>query len=320
MSRGFSLLAGVLSVAAVTAVLLVPFPLRRISTHVARVEYAAFAQGLDTIADQCSLGCLTRTAQRVIARHRRYTPALSAAFSAPPCVAPHASAWVTLAPGIRYRSVSFTARSGESMHLHQVSLDPKTADLRVTVPSEAAPVAAIGEASKALAAVNASYFDENRHPLGYLKCGGRIINGSVASGAAFTGVFTMKGSTARIVPRASFDGHQADTALQAGPRLVADGAPTAGLRETRSFRQSGVAVTRAGQVVIYATDGSYRGVSWNEMQRLLTGPTEQGGLDARDVLNLDGGSSSQIYVRTQNGRVTTGFPTPVPVVLAMYRR
>lgn len=319
MSRGFSLLTGVISVAAVTALLLVPFPLRRIGSRVAHAQYAAFAQGLDTITDQCTLSSLTRVAQRVVARHRHATPAPSA-FGAPPSAAPRAAAWVALAPGIRYRAVSFTARSGEAMRLHQVSLDPKTADLRVVMAAEPSAVAIIGEETNALAAVNASYFDEDRRPLGYLKCGGRVINGNVASGAAFTGVFTMKGRVPRIVSRAAFDGHAVDTALQAGPRLVADGAPTAGLRETRSFRQSGVAVTRAGHIVIYATDGTYRGVTWQEMQTLLTGPADTGGLDARDVLNLDGGSSSQIYVRAPSGRVTTGFPTPVPVVLAMHRR
>lgn len=315
MSRGFSLLTGVISVAAVTALLLVPFPLRRIGSRVAHAEYAAFAQSLDTITDQCTLSSLTRVAQRVVARHRRAPCALSS-FCAPP----RAAAWVTLAPGIRYRAVSFNARSGEQMRVYQVSLDPKIADLAVTKPDEPSAVAVIGEQTNALAAVNASYFDEDRRPLGYLKCNGRVINGSVASGAAFTGVFTMKGRVPRIVARAAFDGHAVDTALQAGPRLVADGAPTAGLRETRSFRQSGVAVTRAGHIVIYATDGSYRGVTWQEMQALLTGPVDKGGLDARDVLNLDGGSSSQIYVRAPSGRITTGFPTPVPVVLAVHRR
>lgn len=319
MSRGFSLLAGVISVAAVTAVLLVPFPLRRIGSRVARAEYAAFAQGLATVTEQCTLGSLTRVAQRVVARHR-HAPPVPAAFSAPPPAAPRAASWVALAPGIRYRAVSFTAQSGEAMRLHQISLDPKTADLRVVVPTDPSAVAVIGEQTKALAAINASYFDDERQPLGYLKCDGRVINGGVASGAAFTGVFTMKGRTPRIVSRAAFDGHAVDTALQAGPRLIADGAPTAGLRETRSFRQSGVAVTRAGHIVIYATDGSYRGISWSEMQTVLSGPVGQGGLDARDVLNLDGGSSSQIYVRTPSGRVATGFPTPVPVVLAMHRR
>lgn len=317
-SRGFSLLAGVVSVAAITAVLIAPVPLRRIGARIAHAQYAAFARGVDAVSDSCSLRSLTRLALRAVSRSRR--AAATPAFAGPSTRAPQADPWRALAPGIRLRTVSFTATSGESMKVHEVSLDPTRASLRVTLASEPAAVAVTAAQTRALAALNASYFDEDRRPLGYLKIDGRVINGSVATGAAFTGVLTVKGRVARIVSRAAFDGHRADTALQAGPRLVADGAPTVGLRETRAFRQSGVAVTRAGQVVLYATDGSYRGITWAEMQRLLTGPAACGGIDPRDVLNLDGGSSSQIYVRTPGAIITTGFPTSVPVILAAHPR
>jgi uncharacterized protein YigE (DUF2233 family) len=304
-----------ISVATLTAILLAPLPLSRVGAEVSHAEYSAVSTGLDEVSTRLSLGYLARLAQRQIARQRRHD-----AFVPPDLIAarPAAAPWKALAPGIRYRAVAVVAQSGEKMKVHEVKLDPSKASVRIVYRNDAQPVETTATRTHAVAAVNGSYFDPDRKPLGYLKIQGRLLNGAVASGAAFTGVFTMKGRTPRIVSRADFDGHKADTALQAGPRLVANGAPTTGLRETRSFRQTGIAVTRGGGVVLYATDGSYRGMTWKEMQALLTGPEAAGGIDPRDVLNLDGGSSSQMVVRAAG--VSTGFPTAVPVVVAMYAR
>lgn len=311
-SRGFSTLAAMVSVAALVSVLLTPQPLRRLHDAVAQAEYQDFSRAVSDVASEFSLSSLVHRLQPCLV-HAADRPS---PFSAPPS----AESWRTLDRGIRYRAVHLTARSGESMLVHEIRIDPAVARIRFVYSQPATSVAAAAQKSRARAAVNACYFDTDRKPLGYLKIDGRIVNGGVASGAAFTGVFTLAGTRARIVPRNNFDGHVVDTAVQAGPRLVADGVPTGGLRETRSFRQSGVAVTRDGAVVMYATDSSYRGITWGEMQTLLTGPAAQGGINARDVLNFDGGSSSQIYVHLKGGDVETGFPTPVPVVMACLAR
>ncbi|NDD28131.1 MAG: phosphodiester glycosidase family protein [Proteobacteria bacterium] len=318
-TRGFSLSAGVLTVTALTVLLLVPLPLHRLGTRLAHANYTAFAQGLDTVSDRCTVGSLARAAQRIVARRARHAATISA-FGGRTVRDAHASAWSPIVAGIEFRTVTFTAGTGEAMRLLQVRVNPTVASLRLHSTGAAADVPALARRANAIAAINASYFDANRQPLGYLKINGRVRNGSIATGAAFTGVFTMTGNVPQIVSRERFNPTAVDTALQAGPRLVAHGAPTKGLRETRSFRQTGVAVTNDGHIVMYATDGSYRGATWAEMQSLLTGPSRAGGIDPSDVLNLDGGSSSQIYVRQGAQTITTGFPTLLPVIIAAHAR
>lgn len=247
--------------------------------------------------------------------------ALSDRLLAAAPAAPRATAWQALASGVRYRSVE-NVRPG--LRLYQVSMDPRRARLKVLYARDVglvhASVPELAQRANALSAINASYFDGDNRPLGYLKIDGRVKVPDVATGGAFTGVFLMRGRTARIVARSDFDPREADTAIQAGPRLVAGGVPTSGLLERRSFRQSGIAVTRDGQIVIYATDGSYSGMTWEQTRRILLGPADAGGVDPRDVLNLDGGSSSQIYIHAPGTALSTGFPTPVPVVVAFLRR
>lgn len=316
-ARGFSLL-GAISVATLIALLLIPLPLARLRWSLGHAEYDVLSRVVGVLSRDLSPRLWMREACAYLAQ-RRAAPATTEAQATPPLT--QVSAWQALARGVEYRVARYTARSGEEVRVHEVRVDPRRADLRVLYNGHAATVAATAMRTGALAAINACYFDEGRHPLGYLKIQGHVVNGDVASGSAFTAVFTMRGNVARVVPRANFDGHVVDTALQAGPRMVADGVATGGLRETRSFRQSGIAVTRKGDVVIYATDSSYLGITWQEMQRLLTASPVSGGIDARDVLNLDGGSSSQIYVRRGAGQdVSTGFPTEVPVTFAVFAR
>jgi len=235
------------------------------------------------------------------------------AQATPQAGAGRVTAWAPLAPGIRLRTVEV----GNGVRLRQVELDPAVARVQILhFAGKAYPVADMARRGGAVAAVNASYFDHDTRPLGYLKINGRVVNPDVATGGAFTGVFTIVDGKPRIVARGDFDPAICSSALQAGPRLVAGGKPTRGLRETRSFRQSGVAVTRAGRVVIYATDGAYSGLTWEQTRRVLLSPAAKGGVDPRDVLNLDGGSSSQLCA----GRVSTGFPSRVPVAIGFRRK
>ncbi len=313
MRRGYSLLSGVLSVTALVIVLLAPLSLNRLRDELGRFELSAIKHALVIARAHLSLQQVVR-----VLRCRNSSLPASGYKHVRWASRPTAGQWHCLKRGLCWRTVRVTGMFGDPMQVYEVHINPRVAALNVVYHHPQA-VAEAGRVRHALVAINACYFDQDRRPLGYLKIDGRVINRGVASGAAFTGVFTLRGHKARIVSRAAFDGHCVDTALQAGPRLIANGAPTRGLQETRSFRQSGVAVTRQGNIVLYVTGGSFVGLTWQQMQAILAGPSSAGGIDARDVLNLDGGSSSQIYVRTGKGPgIATGFPTRVPVILTAH--
>jgi uncharacterized protein YigE (DUF2233 family) len=277
---------------------LLPQPLARVSDSVGHVEMEAAALGARFMEGWARGALATLDAPSAIA------------------AAPAPGTWTPLARGMEYRTV----KVGAGIVLYQARLDLSRGSLKVLyapdLGSKRAAVATMARQAKALAAVNASYFDDRGRALGYLKFQGRVVVPSVATGSAFTGVFVLQDGKPRILARAAFRPARCEMALQAGPRLVAGGRPTTGLRETRSFRQSGIAVTRGGRVVLYATGGSYRGMTWDKLRRVLLGPEVDGGIQPSDVLNLDGGSSSQIFIDPPAAPdVSDGFPTPVPVGL-----
>lgn len=311
-----SLVSATVVVAAVMVTLVLPLPLTRASRALGLAE-------LDTTRSAARMACLglgpgtlARMARERLSTTRASLCTEGQATTPSRPRARVARPWRALGSGIEHRVIDVGR-----VQMHQVRMDPTRARLDILhAPSMGHHHDSVGSMARrrgALAAINASYFGTDDRPLGYLKFGGKVVVPSIATGAAFTAVFCMRGARARIVPREQFRPREADLALQAGPRLVAAGRPTQGLRETRSFRQSGIAVTQDGRVVIYATDGFYRGLTWEETRAILAGPEGEGGIHPRDVLNLDGGSSSQMYVKMPGqAAILTGMATPVPVGIA----
>ncbi len=83
-------------------------------------------------------------------------------------------------------------------------------------------------------------------------------------------------------------------AVQAGPRLVAEGRATGATRGTPSLR-SGVCLTSDDRVVFFVTT-MRRLYDVDEMTELAARSEDQGGLGCRDAMLFDGGPSAQMYL------------------------
>ncbi|HXE71930.1 MAG TPA: phosphodiester glycosidase family protein [Candidatus Nitrosotenuis sp.] len=227
------------------------------------------------------------------------------------------SGWQRVAPGVELRQGK---PPGFDWTLYACRLDLRRVKLRLILASQGRSFYLPQVMSGALAAVNASYFDERNRPLGYLRQGSQVVVAEVASGAAFGGVFFLDGAgRARVVHRSRFIPGAWSLALQAGPRLLDDGVPVQGLKDRSRARRTGVAVDRLGRVLLYATapDGM---PTLAEMQAIAAAPAHRGGLGAWEALNLDGGSSTQMSVRAPGLRLDVPGLSPVPVALGAFPR
>jgi uncharacterized protein YigE (DUF2233 family) len=187
-------------------------------------------------------------------------------------------------------------------------INEKTADLR-TLTLE----------TDGLAGINAHFFDENRNPLGLLISGGQTKNRMHRGGRLLTGVFYISGSKAVIAARDDFKEEQAENAIQAGPRLIVNGKPLKVSELHEASRRSGIAITRAGRVILYATYLRFPGATLEQIQEMLLDPA----LDVVTALNLDGGGSSQLFIRKNHLLVDDTFITggdQVPVGLVVKRK
>ena len=121
-------------------------------------------------------------------------------------------------------------------------------------------------------------------------------------------------------------GQHVDQALEGGRQIVPRipqhrglyGEPVQGLSRYREYlrasRRTVVGLDAKGRLVVLVSETETRGISWCELQEFLVLPESKGGLGIRDAMNLDGGSSSQLWVR--GGMEVPGRPAPTYIVIA----
>lgn len=230
--------------------------------------------------------------------------------------------WRTIHKGVEYRKILLERSDPAQL----VELKLARFDTRRTTPRilrsrqyqlAGANVRVIAEKSGSIAAINANYFDEKGRALGFLKTGGEEINRSISKSSLFTGIFGIRDGAPFITHRDDFQSAQADEALQSGPLLLQAGSPVAVSRgATRYSRRAVIGIDREQRIVIAVTDGLFGGLNWAELQELFSDPRWQ--LQTPDLLNLDGGGSAQLYLRTAKLQETVPGTTEVPVAIGFF--
>lgn len=195
--------------------------------------------------------------------------------------------------GLEFRQVKIGAGLGAAT-LHHVRFDPKTHTFAVMDnPHGDFSLASASEKRGALAAVNGGYFHPDRTPLGLVVRQGATIHpqerARLLSGLV---VVTRRGIA---IPRASAfkTSPEVREALQAGPFLIENGRPVAGLNATRSAARTVVVEDAAGRYGFVV----YRSATLAEMAAILASAEHFPGGKITRALNLDGGSSTGLWVR-----------------------
>jgi uncharacterized protein YigE (DUF2233 family) len=156
-------------------------------------------------------------------------------------------------------------------------------------------LAAAMESAGALAGTNGAYFHPDSTPLGLEIAGGAKIH-SFEKAKLLSGIFVVTKGVPRIVRSAVYTPSKNDSdALQAGPFLVEKSAVIGGLNATRAARRT-----------VVATDGKGHWALMIVSSLTLAGTAELLASDAvfpdfkiTQALNLDGGSSTALWVATE---------------------
>ncbi len=164
-------------------------------------------------------------------------------------------------------------------------VDLKQVALRVAKPADSARVGAMARGTSAVIAINGGYFDPQFRSLGLLISDGAVKN---PLRKADWGVITVdKRGRARLVHTRDYKpSRTTNFAIQAGPRLVVKGRPLK-LKPQRG-RRTALGITRDGRhIVIFIAD---RRLLLPKLARVMRDM-----LDCPNALNLDGGSSTQLW-------------------------
>jgi len=198
--------------------------------------------------------------------------------------------FITLKPG--FESSELKLQSGLfSSELAAIRLDPKLWKIKVYLSKSSKTALEVCKETESAAAINANFFGTDLKPLGLIISNSTLLHPLQLGGKTLTGVFLLVGDEIKIVHRDSFqNSKEISQAIQAGPRLIADG-QIISLPEDAPTRRSAIAIDSKGRVLLFASKDRFPGLSLKDLQKLLMRPE----LQIKDALNLDGGGSSQLY-------------------------
>jgi len=201
--------------------------------------------------------------------------------------------WTMLAPGLAYTTL-FPLQEERIHQIHVFRLDLKHFQLQLAFARDFAAIAShaaeFAQRKQALLAVNGGFFTPDFKPIGL-----RIQNGVVLNpvkNTSWFGIFLINNNQPKII--AKDDYMFSDTisfAIQAGPRILIN--KTIPQLKEGEYERTVLAINNQGQVLIITTQNSP--ISLRDLATLIRKEEEDDGLNVVNALNLDGGSSSQLF-------------------------
>lgn len=197
--------------------------------------------------------------------------------------------------GLRFERKS-VANDGARAELHVVTFSPKTHTLAVMDnPAGDFTLATAAQKRGALVAVNGGYFHPDRTPLGLVVRQGASIH-SLERAKLLSGLIVARRDGIAILRAGEFKQSAAvREALQAGPFLVDGGKAVAGLNATCAAARTVVFADRAGRCGLLTC----RFTTLAETAEILSSAEIFPAGKITRALNLDGGSSTGMWVRTE---------------------
>ena len=150
------------------------------------------------------------------------------------------------------------------------------------------------KAHQCLAGCNGGFFDPQQKPLGEViangkKSGRRNLASSLTSGVLYQDGKILAIERAKTFYQKNLTPSQL---LQTGPFLVENGQPVKGLSTRRSARRTLIATDNGGNWLIAQTPP----ITLAQLAKSLSEADKSYGFEVKTALNLDGGSSSALWI------------------------
>jgi uncharacterized protein YigE (DUF2233 family) len=226
---------------------------------------------------------------------------------------PADTGWQSIAPGVEYRELKIE-QGDRSDRLRMARIDPTQTRLRVFYdPDRPRRVSEWLSASNGLVAVNGNFFDPQNQALGLVIQDGQRRDGVVYDG--FGGMFAVNGDEVHVRWNVDdpYTGEPLTHALQNFPMLVLPGGtanPDIDDNGRRSLRTA-VGQDRSGRIVFVVSPGIT--FTLTEFGQWLAASD----LDLHVALNLDGGTSSGLVLRSGQRNLGVDSWVPVPNVIVV---
>lgn len=221
-------------------------------------------------------------------------------------------AWQELENGLSYKETGLVL-AGNPVVIHALKINPKNFSVRPVFNKQVQFAKTHAEQQKAIAVINANFFDPQGQVLGLVKLNNTVINHK--KDVSWWSVFCIKGSAAQIIHQSEYYESRCEQAVEAGPRLVVNGTIPK-LKDENSYKTA-IGINRNGSIIMVATADP---VPIKELAQLFVQPENKNGFDCPNAMNLDGGSSTQMYVKTNSFELNVPSLMKFPVGLGVFRK
>jgi exopolysaccharide biosynthesis protein len=228
----------------------------------------------------------------------------------------------TLQDGLEYREIKL--ERPRPLTMLQLRCDPAKVRFNLLLATDlkgqprSATASKVAEELGQIAVFNSSYFGHEMEVLGYTERLGHILNDDLPDGI-FSAFFYWDGRRAGFKRRGESLPKNVPVLFQAGPRLVWDGRAVEGLDSGALANRTALTVDPQGRVGVVVIGGLAL-TTLAELPTLLSRPVEAGGMGATRALNLDGGSSTQFYLKSGKTKKSLLGRVKVPVFLGVSAR
>ena len=214
--------------------------------------------------------------------------------SSSPGVSPNSPAlkvWYSSAPGIDVRYEDWKTPAHHEDTVTIVRLNLKRVHISIGYqPTTPLSMNAWMKKTGALAMINGGYFDATNKPEGLLVSDGQATGTSYSGFGGMLSVDAQGNVSLRSLRNQPYNGEQLQQATQSSPMLVIDGQRTQFTADSQFQRRSVVATDKQGNLLLIASPAEE--FTLDEMADLLANSD----LSIQNALNLDGGSSTGLYV------------------------
>lgn len=222
--------------------------------------------------------------------------------------------WKQLQKGLEYATIKFSPGT-----IHAFRIDPGLYKFGVITARQlgrdSSSVKDMAKKSGSLIAVNGGFFTPEYDSLGLLISNGKTINPPKKT--SWWSVFYIKDNKPYITHTSSFSGGgSVDMAVQCGPRLLVGGSIPK-LKPAFAER-SAICIDKKKNVLLIATENLV--IQPHELAEYLRESEPGGGLDCVTALNLDGGSSTQMYANVGSFRLNVVGSKNVANAVVVYPR
>jgi len=230
-----------------------------------------------------------------------------------------ASDWKILETGLEYKKIdgpSGQSSTSESYRIHAFRIDPRKFHLRplISKPQKTSSIRQMSSKAGAVIGINANFFDPEGNPLGLVIDKGKILNRFKQ--ISWWSIFYTNNTQPHLIHSSQYNPRtRMTTAIQAGPRLLINGSIPKLKKEVSP--KTAIGFNRKGQIILAATRND---IDITEFARIMARSGKKGGLGCYHALNLDGGSSSQLYAKVGSFKLNLPSYVEVPVGLGVFRR